>query len=116
MTTKRTTLTAEQKPISEEINLYIDRAVTAWTNYNNSGGKLKDNSDYLYEMAEKAAKKMINVKSNLNPDFMLKNVSLDCGVGLYPTFEMEYLYKAETRHYTAYNTDQFFKTINGFWN
>jgi hypothetical protein len=116
MTTQRIALTPEQKRVSDKINRYIELAKKSWEDNNNSRGAIEDKSDDYYLIAEKTAQTMINIVSDINPDFILNNVLFDCGVGLYPTFEMDYTYKGEKKHYTAYNTDQFFKTINGFWN
>jgi hypothetical protein len=102
--------------ISNKINRYINKAIKSWEDNNNTRGMVEDRSDYYYTKAEQTAQTMINTPSINNPGFNLISVELDCGVGLYPTFEMVYQYAGEEQqHYTAYTTDQFFKTINGFW-
>jgi hypothetical protein len=96
---ERISLTIDQLPDSNKINKYIEKAVKAWTDYNNSGGRIEDVSDKYYKQAEKIAQKWANV-------------TLDCGVGLYPTFE---IVMPDGKHYTEYNTQGFFRRINGFW-
>jgi hypothetical protein len=84
----------------KRIQRLINRAVTSWVNANNdSSEKTKDNSTYYYNRAEKLGKVYNNT------------LELDCGVGLYPTFE--FIYNGEK--YTEYNVENFFKRINGFW-
>jgi hypothetical protein len=116
METERIAITEDQLRISNKIHKYIDKAIKSWVDNNNTRGMVADKSHYYYTQAEREAKKMIGLKSIHNPNFVLINVELDCGVGLYPTFEMTYQYEGEEKqHYTAYTPDQFFKTINGFW-
>jgi hypothetical protein len=94
----RTAITVDQLSDANLMHKYLNHAIESWQCYNNGGGFIDDESSKWYNKLEKIAQKWADVK-------------LDCGVGLYPTFEVEY----NGKHYTIYSISDFFKLINGFW-
>lgn len=95
---ERVAITEYQLEYSEKMNWCLVNAVKSWTLYNNSGGRVKDRSDYWYNKLEQTAQEIAVVK-------------LDRGVGLYPTFQIN----IDGKIYTEYDIESFFKRINGFW-
>jgi len=98
----RIAITELQKSISKKINEFITRAIHAWESYNTRGGMTVNRYDYWYNKAEKLAQEAAKEKGyTLYFDYP----------GLYPTFQLS----KDNQSYTEYNTESFFKRINGFW-
>jgi len=102
---ERISLTYDQLHNSTKMYKYLDKAIDAWIVYNNSGGKIDDGSTRWYNLLEKTA----------NNEAIKKGYAciIDCGVGLYPTFEV--IHSESKKSYTEYDIEGFFRRINGFW-
>ena len=97
----RIAITEDQLFIQNKYETMIQKAVKSWERYNNTSGMYKDNSIYYYNKAEKI----------LQEKYPNNNVKINTGVGLYPTIQFEY----SNKQYEVYNTEGFFKRVNGFW-
>ena len=114
----RIAITEDQLRLSNKIQKNIKKAADSWVANNNSGGYIPDESEKYQTIAEKTLKSLECANIPWNKE--IKNIvalSLDWGVGLYPTFETDYTNNAgELCHNTQYDASNFFKFINGFWN
>lgn len=118
MDNNRIASTEDDLKLSNKITRNIQHAADSWVNNNNSGGRIPDNSEHFQELAEKALKTLENTSRPWNIKIKkIVSLWLDWGVGLYPTFETDYLdQNGEAQHNTQYTGENFFKFINGFWN
>lgn len=114
----RIALTVDDLPLKNKIDRNIQKAAKSWEDNNNSGGRIPDNSEHYQELAEKALKTLENTSIPWNEKIQkITALNLDWGVGLYPTFETDYIdQNGEKQHNTQYNSENFFRFINGFWN
>jgi len=107
MTTTRKSLdflSPEQIKPFKKINNLLNQSVLAWVMYNDSRENVEDTSNIYDEKAEKIAQAEAK-KRGYTVKFSYP--------GLYPTFEITNANNG--KEYTEYNTEGFFKRINGFW-
>jgi len=105
-------LTPKQKKDGYAYEKCMEQGEKAWTDANNSRGKLADVSTRHYNRGLKILQKYLGY--NEISEWTIDRIELDTGVGLYPTIEV---WRDNGKHYTIYNgADSFFKTINNFWN
>jgi len=107
MTTTRKSLdflSPEQIKPFKKINSLLNQSVMAWVTHNDSGGNVEDTSNIYDEKAEKIA----------HAEAMRKGYYVKFSYpGLYLTFEITNINNG--KEYTEYNTEGFFKRINGFY-
>ena len=93
-------LTENQYKDIKKVNRLIQKAVDSWTDNNNSGGLLSDNSETFYNRAEKIMNSWGGV------------INYDYGVGLYPAYRVT----VNNKVYWEYSPEGVYKRIIGFWN